>query len=98
MEHEERKPREVSNMEHKIESLAQEAPLSVLWKYAGLSVDPETGRAPKRTAGSKLGFNPQLRMTLFRLGRSLLRAESKSEPDLGRNPHEGSEPSEPRKP
>ena len=49
---------------------------SKLWKYAGLDVDPETGRAPKRTAGSKLGFNSQLRMALFRLGRSLLRAGS----------------------
>lgn len=47
---------------------------SKLWKYSGLAVDPDTGRAPKRAGGKKLGFNAELRTMLYRLGTSLLRA------------------------
>lgn len=47
---------------------------SKMWKYAGFSVDPETGKAPKRTSGKKLGYNSGLRMACYRLCGSLMRA------------------------
>lgn len=47
---------------------------SKLWKYMGLSVDPETGEVPKRKSGQKVGFNMELRMAMYRLATSLLRA------------------------
>lgn len=46
--------------------------ISKLWKYAGLDVFE--GHSPKAQAGSKLGFNRQLRSMLYRLGTSLMRA------------------------
>lgn len=48
---------------------------SKLSKYEGLSVDKETGETPKRRAGHKLTFNMDLRMALYRLSSSLLRAK-----------------------
>lgn len=47
---------------------------SKLWKYSGLAVDAETGRAPKRAGGTKLGFNSRLRTMLYRLGGGLMKA------------------------
>lgn len=48
--------------------------ISGLWAFAGFDVDPETNKAPKRTAGEKLGYNSQLRSMCWRLATSLLMA------------------------
>lgn len=48
---------------------------SKLYKYMGFDVDPKTGHAPRRKAGEKLGFNAELRMAMYRLSSSLLRAK-----------------------
>lgn len=58
-----------------VDGIERLATPSKLWKYAGLSVDPETGKAPKRTSGQLLSFNSELRMALYRLGTSLMRAK-----------------------
>jgi len=48
---------------------------SKLWKYMGLSVDEKTGEVPKRKAGQTLSYNMELRVTMYRLASSLLRAK-----------------------
>jgi hypothetical protein len=44
--------------------------VSKLYKYCGLHV--EDGRAPRRKAGEKTGWNPQCRTMMWRLGRSFI--------------------------
>ncbi len=47
---------------------------SQMWAFAGLDVDPETGKARRKVKGQKLTFNEQLRAALLgRLGTSFLR-------------------------
>ena len=58
-----------------VEGIERLATPSKLWKYEGFDVDPETGEVPKRRAGQLVSFNTDLRMTLYRLGSSLLRAK-----------------------
>jgi len=58
-----------------VEGIERLATPSKLWKYEGFNVDPETGEVPKRRTGQKLTFNMELRMALYRLGTSLLRAK-----------------------
>jgi hypothetical protein len=50
--------------------------ISSLWMFAGLGVDKD-GKAPKRKAGEKLGYNSQLRSMCWRVGSSLLKAKGK---------------------
>lgn len=47
--------------------------ISALWSFAGYSVD-ENGKAPKRKAGEKLGYNSTLRSMAWRLAGSILKA------------------------
>ena len=58
-----------------VEGIERLATPSKLWKYEGFNVDPETGEVPKRRTGQKLTFNMELRMALYRLGTSFLRAK-----------------------
>lgn len=58
-----------------VEGIERLATPSKQWKYAGMNVDPATGLAPKRKAGEKLPFNADLRMLLYRLATSLIRAK-----------------------
>ncbi|GAJ07819.1 unnamed protein product, partial [marine sediment metagenome] len=58
-----------------VEGIERLATPSKLWKYEGFNVDPETGEVPKRKTGQKLTFNMELRMALYRLGASFLRAK-----------------------
>ena len=48
---------------------------SKLYKYEGYDVDSETHEVPKRRAGKKVGFNMELRMAMYRLTTSLIRAK-----------------------
>ncbi len=48
--------------------------ISALWKFAGYA--PVDGHAMKRTSGEKLAYNSQLRSMCWRLGSSLLKANS----------------------
>lgn len=56
---------------HRCETVSQ------LWAYAGMRVDPVTGRAVSRKRGEKLNYNPFLKAKfLFVLGGCLLKANS----------------------
>ena len=48
---------------------------SKVWRYCGLAVDTETGRAERRKKGAKLKYNPKLKSKLLEvLGKSLIKA------------------------
>ncbi|MFA5790725.1 MAG: hypothetical protein WC976_06665 [Caldisericia bacterium] len=51
--------------------------VSSLWQFAGYGKDKETGETQRREKGKKLSYCSQLRMTCWRLGSSLLRANGK---------------------
>lgn len=55
-----------------VEGIERLATASKKWKYEGLAV--VDGHAQRREAGTKVGWNTQLRMAYFRLGTSLMRA------------------------
>lgn len=48
---------------------------SSVWKYCGLSVDPETGSAERRTKGEKISWNPFLKKTCWLIGESFVKVK-----------------------
>lgn len=53
------------------------ATVSALWSFCGFAPDPATGKSMKRTTGTTLAYNSQLRSMCWRLATSLLRAKGK---------------------
>lgn len=69
--------------------------VSALWRYCGLAVDLETGRAERRSKGKKLHYNPWLKSKIIEvLGKSMIKAGAPLEPDLDKGRKKGREASE----
>lgn len=48
---------------------------SSVWKYAGLSVNPETGRGERRKKGEKISWNPFLKTVTWKIGESFVKVK-----------------------
>lgn len=50
---------------------------SSVWKYCGLSIDPETMKAERRKKGTKISWNPFLKTTCWKIGESFVKTKGK---------------------
>ena len=50
---------------------------SSVWKYCGLAVDLETGKAERREKGKKISWNPFLKKTCWKIGESFVKSKGK---------------------
>lgn len=50
---------------------------SSLWKYCGLAVDLETGKAERREKGKKISWNPFLKKTCWKVGEQFVKSKGK---------------------
>ena len=61
--------------------------ISGFWRYAGLGVDPATGKAERRVRGQKCAYSPWLKSKLTKvLGECLLKASGKVKDDADPGP------------
>lgn len=50
---------------------------SSVWKFCGLAVDPETGRAERLQAGKKASYNPEMKTICWKIGESFVKTKGK---------------------
>jgi hypothetical protein len=51
------------------------AHVSSLWRYCGMSVNPETGEAPRKQKGQRVDWNPRLRTLCWKIGEQFVKAK-----------------------